>query len=141
MCRFGPLVALLAAAAGCGRPAPQPYPPETVAAAELFSKLPPAYMQAYRAKKKPPTPDDLKPYLKQHGETVSSLVSPRDGKPIVLVPFVPEDRLGPGEEAILAYEAEGVEGARMLVDSRGTVRIATAEQFAAIKFAGGYQPK
>lgn len=126
---------------GCGPEAPKPYPADTVAASEVFAKVPPAYMQAYREKKKPPTPDDLKPFLKKHGDTVASLVSPRDGKPIVLVPFVPDEKLGPGEEAILAYEAEGLNGERMLVDSRGTIRLVKPDEFAAIKFAGGYKPK
>lgn len=140
MSRLLLLAALLVAAAGCGQPDPKPFPPDTVAAAELFAKLPPAYRQAYQAKKMPPTADDLKPYLQRHGDSIASLVSPRDGKPIVLVPFVPDDKIGPGEEAILAYEAEGVNGERMLVDSRGTIRIANPEEFAAIKFAGGHKP-
>src|SRR6516164_7970558 len=79
--------------AGCGSPPPREYDEQTLAAADMFRKVGTAYMQAYQAKKKPPTPDDLKPFLKAHGETISSLVSPRDKKPIVLVPFVPGDRL------------------------------------------------
>lgn len=141
MYRFIPFVSLLAVIVGCGTDAPTPLPPNDKAAAEVFAKVPPAYMQAYQAKKKPPTLDDLKPFLKQHGDTVATLVSPRDGKPIVLVPFVPENKVGPGEQAILAYEAEGVNGERMVVDSRGTIRKINAEEFAAIKFAGGYKPQ
>ena len=127
--------------AGCGSPAPRQYDEQTLAAADMFRKVGTAYMQAYQAKKKPPTPDDLKPYLKQHGDTVESLVSPRDNKPIVLVPFVPGDRLAEGEEPIVAYEAEGVNGERMLVDSRGLVRVEKEGDFARIKFAGGHKPK
>jgi hypothetical protein len=143
MHRFIPFVSLLAVIAGCGSGDPTPLPPNdtAAAAAAIFAKVPPAYMQAYQAMKKPPTPDDLKPFLKQHGDTIASLVSPRDGKPIVLVPFVPDSKLEPGEQAILAYEAEGVNGERMVVDSRGMIRKVNAEEFATIKFAGGYKPK
>ena len=81
-----------------------------------------------------------RPFLKTHGESISSLVSPRDNKPIVLVPFVPDNRLAEGEEPILAYEAEGVNGERMVVDSRGLVRVVKADDFARIKFAGGHKP-
>jgi hypothetical protein len=127
-------------AAGCGSPAPRQYDEQTLAAADMFGKVATAYRQAYQAKKKPPTPDDLKPFLKVHGDAVSSLVSPRDQKPIVLVPFVPDNRLAEGEEPIVAYEAEGVNGERMLVDSRGSVRLEKDADFAKIKFAGGHRP-
>ena len=126
--------------AGCGPSAPRQYDEQTLAAADMFRKVGTAYMQAYQAKKKPPTPDDLQPFLKAHGETVSSLISPRDKKPIVLVPFVPGNRLAEGEEPIVAYEAEGANGERMLVDSRGLVRVEKEEDFARIKFAGGHKP-
>ncbi|MBP3960080.1 hypothetical protein J8F10_33045 [Gemmata sp. G18] len=126
---------------GCGSPAPRQYDDQTIAASDMFRKISTAYMQAYRTKKKPPTSDDLKPFLKEHGETIASLVSPRDQKPIVLVPFVPDNRLGEGEEPILAYEAEGINGERMLVDSRGLVRVEKAEDFARIRFPGGHKPK
>jgi hypothetical protein len=143
MYRFRSFAGLLFAVAlvGCGASDPQPFSPDTTAAADIFAKLPPAYMQAYQAKKKPPTLDDLKPFLKRHGATIASLVSPRDNKSIVLVPFVPDKKLAPGEQSILAYEAEGVNGERMLVDSRGMIRLEKAEDFARIKFAGGHQPK
>jgi hypothetical protein len=126
--------------AGCKPSAPRQYDEQTLAAAETFRKVAAAYMQAYRAKQKPPTPDDLKPFLKAHGDTISSLVSPRDHKPIVLVPFVPDERLAEGEEPILAYEAEGANGERMLVDSRGLVRVEKDADFARIKFPGGHKP-
>src|SRR5690242_20623144 len=105
-------IAAAALVAGCGSPAPRQYDEQTIAAADMFRKVGTAYMQAYQAKKKPPTPDDLQLFLKSHGETVTSLVSPRDKKPIVLVPFVPGNRLAEGEEPIVAYEAEGVNGER-----------------------------
>jgi hypothetical protein len=133
--------AALCLAVGCGSPAPRQYDEQSLAAADLFRKVSTAYMQAYQAKKKPPTLDDLKPFLKAHGDTISSLISPRDQKPIVLVPFVPDSRLAAGEEPILAYEAEGVGGERMLVDSRGLVRVESAEAFARIKFPGGHKAK
>jgi hypothetical protein len=134
-----PLLAAVVAA-GCGPSPPRQYDDQTLAAAELFRNVATAYMQAYQAKKKPPSLDDLKPFLKVQGNTVASLVSPRDHKPIVLVPFVPESRLGADEQPILAYEAEGVDGERMLVDSRGHVRLEKADEFARIKFPGGHTP-
>jgi len=138
------LVCLFAAAAlvvGCGPPPPRQYDEQSLAAADMFRKVATAYMKAYQAKRKPPVPDDLKPFLKEHGDTVSSLVSPRDNKPIVLVPFVPDNKLAEGEEPIVAYEAEGANGERMLVDSRGLVRVEKDADFARIKFAGGHKPK
>jgi hypothetical protein len=126
--------------AGCS-PGPRQYDEETLAAADMFRKVGTAYMQAYQAKRKPPTPDDLKPFLKVHGDSISTLVSPRDKKPIVLVPFVPDNRLAEGESPIVAYEAEGANGERMLVDSRGLVRVEKDQDFARIKFAGGHKPK
>lgn len=144
MTRLFWLVCPVAAAtllAGCESHAPRQYDEQSLAAADMFRKVATAYMQAYQARKKPPTPDDLKPFLKAHGGAVSSLVSPRDKKPIVLVPFVPENRLAEGEEPIVAYEAEGVNGERMLVDSRGLVRLEKDADFARIKFAGGHRPK
>jgi hypothetical protein len=126
--------------AGCS-PGPRQYDAETLAAADMFRKVGTAYMQAYQAKRKPPTPDDLKPFLKAHGDSISTLISPRDKKPIVLVPFVPDNRLAEGESPILAYEAEGANGERMMVDSRGLVRVEKDQDFARIKFAGGHKPK
>jgi hypothetical protein len=125
---------------GCGSPPPREYDEQTVAAADMFKKVATAYMQAYQSKKKPPTADDLKPLLKQYGDSIESLISPRDHKLIVLVPFVPGSRLAEGEEPILAYEAEGVNGERMLVDSRAMVRLEKDADFARIKFAGGHKP-
>jgi hypothetical protein len=127
---------------GCGGPRePRLYDEQTLAASGVFRKVATAYMQAYQAKRKPPTPEDLKPFLKGQGEAAMSLVSPRDQKPIVLVPFAPEKSLAEGEEPILAYEAEGVAGERMVVDSRGLVRLEKDADFAKIKFPGGHKPK
>jgi hypothetical protein len=137
---FACSIAVATLVAGCGSPAPRQYDEQTLAAADMFGKVATAYRQAYQAKKKPPTLEDLKPFLKVHGDAVASLVSPRDQKPIVLVPFVPDNRLAEGEEPIVAYEAEGVNGERMLVDSRGLVRVEKEEAFARIKFPGGHQP-
>jgi hypothetical protein len=125
---------------GCSPPPPREYDEQTQAASDMFRKVAKAYMQAYQSNKKPPTADDLKPLLKQYGDNIESLISPRDHKPIVLVPFVPTSRLAEGEEPILAYEAEGVSGERMLVDSRGVVRLEKDADFARIKFAGGHKP-
>jgi hypothetical protein len=134
-------VALTVLMVGCGPREPRQYDEETLAAAGTFRKVATAYMQAYQAKRKPPTAEDLKPYLKAQGDADKALVSPRDQKPIVIVPFAPEGRLAEGEEPILAYEAEGVNGERMLVDSRGMVRLEKDADFAKIKFAGGHKPK
>ena len=85
---------------------------------------------------------DLKQYLKADGAGGDALVSPNDGKPVVIVPGVAMDATpAEGERSIVAYERTGVNGKRMMVDVRGMVHIVSDNEFATIKFVGGHKPK
>ena len=133
-------VLTLLSAGGCGKD-PIRYDETTLKAADQFRKVAVAYNQAAGRKKAVASADDLKPFLKEHGDPDALLVSPLDGQPIVIVPGV-DPRAAPGddEEMIVAYEREGVKGKRMTVDVRGTVVIVEASDFAKMKFYGGHQP-
>ncbi|HKB04985.1 MAG TPA: hypothetical protein VKD90_22370 [Gemmataceae bacterium] len=126
--------------AGCGSE-PVKYDETTIKAADQFRRVAVAYNQAAGRKRKVASADDLKPFLKEHGDPDALLVSPLDGKPIVVVPGItPGAEPGDDEQMIVAYEREGVNGKRMTVDIRGTVVIVSNDDFAKIKFAGGHVP-
>jgi hypothetical protein len=126
---------------GCG-PEQIQYDETTIKAADQFRKVAVAYNQAAGRKRKVSSADDLKPFLKEHGDPDALLVSPLDGKPIVVVPGITPgaEPADDDERMIVAYEREGVNGKRMTVDVRGTVVIVSNDDFAKIKFAGGHQP-
>jgi hypothetical protein len=144
MTRFAPLLGLAAlTAVGCGSPEVKPLDEETMAAVRHFQRIGTAYNRAYQANRKPPSSaNDLKPFLKEAGGGGDALLSPNDGKPVVIVPGVAMD--APPEEgarSIVAYEQTGVNGKRMMVDVRGMVHTVSDEEFAKIKFVGGHRPK
>jgi hypothetical protein len=144
MTRFAPLLFLAAlAGAGCGSPEVKPLDPETVESAKHFQKIATAYNRAAQARGKPPSSaDDLRRYLKKETGGKGPLVSPNDGKPVVIVPGVAMDAPpAEGEQSIVAYEQTGVNGKRMMVDIRGMVHVVSDEEFAKIKFVGGHRPK
>jgi hypothetical protein len=145
MTRFAPLLCLtVLAVVGCGSPEVKPLDEETMASVRHFQKIGAAYNRAYQAKGKPPSSaKDLKPYLKDvGGGGKDALLSPNDGKPIVIVPGVAMDATpAEGERSIVAYEQTGVNGKRMMVDIRGMVHFVTDKEFATIKFVGGHKPK
>src|SRR5687767_2160844 len=86
---FAVLAALTAS--GCGQKTPPTLDEKTVEATEQIRKVGTAYMKAHQAKRRSPTAEELKPYLKQHGDPDKLLTSPRDGKPWVIVPgFSPD---------------------------------------------------
>lgn len=125
---------------GCGS-SPPTYDAKTIDAANQFSKVAAAYKQAYQKTRRPPSADDLKPFLKKHGDPDTLLTSPLDGMPLVIVPGPsPDDPPVEGEQPIIAYEKLGVSGKRLTVDIRGTVVFMSDAEFAKIKFAGGHQP-
>ena len=101
-----------------------------------------AYNQAAGRQRPVKSAEDLKPFLKEHGDPNALLVSPLDGKPIVIVPGVSPgmEPADDDEQMIVAYEQEGVNGKRITVDIRGTVVIVEADDFAKIKFVGGHRP-
>ena len=134
------LAAGLLATVGC-EPAPIQYDEQTIKAADQFRKVAVAYNQAAQRKRGPVSADDLKPFLKDQGNPDAMLVSPLDGKPIVIVPGVtPGMEPADDERMIVAYEQAGVSGQRMTVDIRGTVALVSDKDFAKIKFVGGHTP-
>jgi hypothetical protein len=146
MSRFGPLLCSALLAVGCGTKVPEPLDAETVEAARHFQTIATAYNRAFQSRGKPPaSASDLKPYLKQGGkdgkDADAMLLSPNDGKPVVIVPGVaPNVHPADDEQSIVAYEQTGVNGKRMAVDIRGMVHLVSEEEFAKIKFAGGHRP-
>ena len=144
MTRFAMLPCLAAlAAAGCGQPEVKPLSEDEMVAVRHFQRIGAAYNRAYQAKRKPPaSANDLRPYLKPEPGEPDPLVSPRDGQPVVVVfGLAPDVRpASDDEQMIVAYEQQGVNGRRMMVDVRGMVHTVTDKEFAQIKFAGGHQP-
>ena len=137
-------IATVPFAGGCSEQ-PIQYDEQTLKAADQFRKVAVAYNQAAgrarKSKDRAITAEDLKPFLKDHGDPDALLISPLDGKPIVIVPGVnPGAEPGDDEQMIVAYERDGVNGKRITVDIRGTVVIVDADEFAKIKFVGGHQP-
>jgi hypothetical protein len=134
------LVAGVLFTTGCG-PEPIQYDEQTIKAADQFRKVAVAYNQAAQRKRAAVSAEDLKPFLKEHGDPDTLLVSPLDGKPIVIVPGVtPGTEPADDERMIVAYEQAGVNGQRMTVDIRGTVALVSDKDFAKIKFVGGHTP-
>jgi hypothetical protein len=136
-----PCLAALAAA-GCGSPEVKPLGEDEMAAVRHFQRIGAAYNQAAQARRKPPaSANDLRPFLRQEPGAPDPLVSPNDGKPVVIVPGVTMDRPAePDIQSIVAYEQTGVNGKRLVVDVRGMVRTVTDKEFVEIKFVGGHQP-
>lgn len=126
---------------GCSSYKPPTFDEQTIASADQFKQIVAAYNQAFRAKRRSPTADDLKPFLKQYGDPDKLLTSARDGKPLVIVPgFSPNLPAGDDEMSIIAYEQTGADGKRMTADIRGTIVFYTDAEFANLKFVGGHQP-
>jgi hypothetical protein len=136
-------ISIVPFAGGCSEQ-PIQYDEQTLKAADQFRKVAVAYNQAAgraRKDKRAITAEDLKPFLKEHGDPNAMLTSPLDGKPIVIVPGVnPGAEPADDEQMIVAYERDGVNGKRITVDIRGTVVIVDDDEFAKIKFVGGHQP-
>jgi hypothetical protein len=127
---------------GCITSGPVAYDEETINAADQFRQIAVAYNQAaQKGGRRSLTAEDLKPFLKSHGDPDALLISPRDGKPIVIVPGVsPGSPQDDDDRMIVAYEQTGVNGKRVTVDIRGTVVIVSDDEFAQIKFPGGHTP-
>lgn len=133
--------ALATFALGCATQTPATFDAKTVEATGQLKKVGTAYNKAYQSLRRSPTAEEIKPYLKQYGDPDALLISPRDGKPLVLVPgFVQDTEQTGGEQPIIVYEQSGADGKRMTVDSRGTIVFFTDSEFAKLKFVGGHQP-
>ena len=96
------------------------------------------YVHALRDQGRPPqSEDEFKQYIaKQDSAMLERMnvatadelfVSERDGKPIVVLYG---KRRGPAAE-VVAYEAEGVDGTRLVAKATGQVQVMSAEEFAA----------
>ena len=144
MCRSTVLLLGIAAfaTAGCRERPPSPtYDEKTIEMSDQMRKIVGAWNRAYQQNRKSPTANDLKPLLKQYGDPDTLLKSPRDGKPLVIVPgFTPDLQPKGDERSIIAYEQTGVNGKRMTIDVRGTVVEMSPEEFSQIQFAGGHKP-
>ena len=85
--------------------------------------------------------DELKPLLKEFGDPEKIILSPRDGQPYVLVGGLVIGRMPSGGELpVVAYERQGVNGKRQVVDLRGKIRELTPEEFKQLKFPPSHKP-
>jgi hypothetical protein len=131
---------------GCGRNSTgvQVHVVPLTQAEERLKWIAMAYGDANSKNDKPPTgPEDLKPFLKDHGNPDEILVSPNDNQPFVIV-WGKAPAGGPTEYKglfpVLAYERKGSGGARAVTDIRGRPLTVPAEDFAKLKFVGGHVP-
>jgi hypothetical protein len=93
-----------------------------------------AYMAATNRLGRPPRDlDELKPSLAAEGNVEELLVSPNDGLPYVIVYGA-----DPGKH-VVAFEAKGVDGVRLVVDRAQFPRRVTEEQFVSLSFPPGYK--
>ena len=128
---------------GCTPREVKPLDEETMKSITHIQKIGVAYNRAYQANREAPkSADDVKKFLKQEPGGPDPLVSLNDGKPVIIVPGVPNNAPPEaGVRSIVAYEQTGVNGKRLMVDIRGMVHTVTDKEFSEIKFAGGHIPK
>jgi hypothetical protein len=92
----------------------------------------------------PKNDEELKPYLREHGDPGDLLVSPDDGQPYVVVWGVDPAAGGPTEYRgmwrILAYERKGKGGKRAVIDTRGIPLTVPEGDFSKLKFVGRHKP-
>jgi hypothetical protein len=77
--------------------------------------------------------DELRPSLDAEGNADDLLISPNDGLPYVIVYGADP------KKHVMAYEAKGVDGVRMVVDRGQLPRRATKEQFDSLSFPPGHK--
>jgi hypothetical protein len=96
-----------------------------------------AYDRATKELGRPPAnAEELKPYLKEVGDPDAILVSPRDGRPYVIIwgvnfRKVPIKSMPP---PILVYEEQGLNGKRYVLTPMGVMSVSD-KQFATAEFA------
>lgn len=126
------LAILLSASAGCSSK-----PSADVAAVdetENLYKIERAYDAATKRLNRPPADvEQLKPFLREHGDPDTILKSPRDGQPYVII-FNADIRKGfEMPPPIVAHEKAGVNGKRYVLTVMGVVSMSD-EEFAKAKF-------
>jgi hypothetical protein len=132
--RHGHLLAILAIAGGCGRTAAPTATSPVEARLELIAELLAGHI--VESGRRPASEVEFRDYVDQHGRermealgiagTDELLTSPRDGRKFVILY---EGRQAAIRGEIWAYEAEGREGTRAVVDSVGRVRPMPEEDF------------
>jgi hypothetical protein len=140
------VAATMAAATGCsGCGKSEPHVVPLSQSEKNLRDIVMAYMDAHeKLGRGPKNADELKPYLKEHGNPDEILVSPNDGEPYVIVWGVDPSRGGPtdyqGMWQIIAYEKKGSGGKRAVTDVRGRPLTVPDEDFPKLKFAGRHNP-
>jgi hypothetical protein len=96
---------------------------------ENLSKIWMAYDQASRQQGAPQNVEQLKPFLKQHGEPETILNSPRDGLPYVILWGKNTRTVGlkTMPPPLLAYEQQGVDGTRYVLTVMGVMPMSDEE--------------
>jgi hypothetical protein len=138
---LGPTL-LLAALAGCKS---GPNVVALSASEQNLTFIALAYLEAHgKLGRGPKNAEELKPFLKEHGDPDQILTSPNDGQPYVVVWDADPTRGGPTAYrqmwAILAYERKGSGGKRAVTDIRGRPLTIPAEDFSQLSFVGGHKP-
>ena len=120
---------------GCA-PTPQKIDPTRDRLARISS----AYLRACQQGTPPTKQEELTPLLKATEPPADTFLSERDHQPFVIVwnvnALAPQDRI-----PILAYEQQGREGKRFVVDTMQNVREIAANEFAQLPFPAGHSPK
>jgi hypothetical protein len=125
----------LMALAGCFASKPPKYQPTK--AEENLLRLGAAYRDAsQRLQRGPSSLEELKPFLKKHGDPDEILKSPNDGEAFGIVWGLIPQHYKPGTKVftVLAYERKGVAGKRYVLDPMLKVKIMNEKAFAHVEF-------
>jgi hypothetical protein len=140
----GPAV-LLAGLSGCGGCGSGPDVVKFSPAENRLTQIAMAYGDAQSELGHPPkNAEELKPFLKPHGDPDDLLVSPNDGQPYVIVWGADVSRGGPTDYKqlwqVLAYEQKGARGHRAVTDVRGRPMNVPDAEFSSLTFVRGHKP-
>jgi hypothetical protein len=107
---------------------------------EQLSAIGQSYFRYVDVNRKPPrSREDLTAILKNNGEDVNEIfISARDGQEFVVIwgtPTKPDS----AEPIVIAYEADGQRGSRMVLTTMGAMTMSEKE-FRASKFPDGHSP-
>jgi hypothetical protein len=127
--RLAGSVVVVAAAMVSGCPGGQSGP---IKETDNITAIRKAYVAATKRLGHPPKNiEELKPSLE--GDAAELLISPNDGLPYVIV-FGADPK-----KHVIAYEAKGVDGVRMVVDQGALPRRVSQDQFDMLTFAPGHK--